>query len=77
MDKAVKRALEKEAVKLYGINLKQDCSVKFEDMTLSIVYDKEEPVKEPVKKVEETVTEPVPEKTKGKGKGRGRPRKKK
>lgn len=76
MDKAVKRALEKEAIKLYGINLKQDCTVKFEDMTLSVVYDKE-PVEEPVKEVEETVTEPVPQKAKGKGKGRGRPKKKK
>lgn len=75
MDKAVKRALEKEAVKLYGINLKQDCSVKFEDMTLSVVYDKEEPVEEPVEKVDEKVTETGSEKPKRKG--RGRPKKKK
>lgn len=67
MDKAVKRVLEKEAIKLYGINLKQDCSIKFEDMTLSLIYDKDEPKEE---KVKETVTK------KSKGKGRGKSKKK-
>lgn len=74
MDRAVKRALEKEAVKLYGINLKQDCSVTFEDMTLSITYGtKAEP--EPEVEVEPEIVEELTE-SKPKPKRRGRKKKK-
>lgn len=74
MDRAVKRALEKEAVKLYGINLKQDCSVTFEDMTLSITYGK---VEEPEPEMEPEPSEIVEEITESKPKPKRRGRKKK
>jgi len=87
MDMLVEELLRREAIKLYGLDGKKDLEIKFQDMTLSITYDKnvsEETKEEASVDTEESIikeieaeNEKVKEEVKSKPKKKvGRPRKK-